>query len=105
MLTGHVTATGGTAGITGVTPGVKRDGPSFGDVMSAFTKEARMTPAQRIRRDVLKDHRLTEESLAAMTPAERKVIEDRIAPIIKRRVEVAEEEARRRGKQIGLPSL
>ncbi|MEH3046796.1 hypothetical protein [Sphingomonas adhaesiva] len=50
------------------------------EALKAFEKEARMTPQQRIRRDVLKEHQLTDESLDAMTPAERKQIEDKIAP-------------------------
>ncbi|MEG8039482.1 hypothetical protein QP166_09035 [Sphingomonas sp. LR60] len=64
-----------------------------------------MTPQQRIRRDVLKENRLTEEGLAAMSPAERKAIEEEIAPIIAKRVKALEEEAKTKGKLIGLPSM
>ena len=59
-----------------------------------------MSPQQRIRRDILKDHNLTEESLAAMSPAERKVVEDKIAPEIERRLEMAQQEAHRQGKTL-----
>lgn len=79
--------------------------PSFETVMKDFLGEARMTPQQRIRRDVLKENRLTEADLAAMSPAERKAIEDKIAPIIRKRIEMTEDFARRQGRQIGLSSL
>jgi hypothetical protein len=97
--------TRGTASTATRPPAAIAGGASFGDVLDGFLKEARMTPQQRIRRDVLKENNLTEDDLTAMSPAERKAIEDKIAPAIAKRVKAAEEEARRQGKQIGLPSL
>ena len=70
------------------------------EALAAFEKEARMTPQQRIRRDVLKDQNLTEEALEAMPPDQRKAVEDKIAPEIARRTEAAQEEARRQGKTV-----
>ena len=54
----------------------------------AFTKEASMTPAQRIRRDALKDMKLTEDELKAMAPAEREVAEKKIGEEVARRLEL-----------------
>ncbi|MFP5075763.1 hypothetical protein ACLE20_00480 [Rhizobium sp. YIM 134829] len=49
-----------------------------------FLTWSRMTPAERIRAQYLKDHNLTEESLKAAKPEEREAIEKEIAERIKR---------------------
>jgi hypothetical protein len=49
------------------------------DALTAFEKEARMTPAERARRDILEDMELTEEALKAMPAGKRNAIEDSIA--------------------------
>lgn len=72
------------------------------DALDAFKKEAQMTPRERIRRDVLKESRLTEESLAAMEPKDRDAAEQKIKAEVDRRLAAVEEEARRKGKTIGL---
>lgn len=76
--------------------------PTLTDALDAFKKEAQMTPRERIRRDVLKESRLTEESLAAMEPKDRDAAEQKIKAEVDRRLAAVEEEARRKGKTIGL---
>lgn len=51
-----------------------------------FLKFASMTPAEKIRYLMLKEKGLTEESLAALPPAEREKIEKEIADAIERKV-------------------
>ncbi|MDD3182791.1 MAG: hypothetical protein PHD48_08330 [Alphaproteobacteria bacterium] len=48
-----------------------------------FLSYARMSPAERIRADFLKDHNLTEESLASMSSTEREKIEEQIKQLVK----------------------
>ncbi|MDX9689584.1 MAG: hypothetical protein RBT70_03835 [Alphaproteobacteria bacterium] len=57
-----------------------------------FLAYARMTPAQRIRAAYLSRHKLTEEDLARMTPAERKQIEDEIKQEIEKELKHHTEE-------------
>jgi hypothetical protein len=57
-----------------------------------FLAYARMTPAQRIRAAYLNSHKLTEEDLARMTPAERKKIEDEIKQEIEKELKRQAEE-------------
>ncbi|MDQ2102586.1 hypothetical protein [Azospirillum isscasi] len=52
----------------------------------AFLKEARKTPAQRIRDQMLTRLKLDEESLAAMPPEKREAIEKQIAEELKRQL-------------------
>ena len=55
-------------------------------VTAEFMKIAKMTPAQRMREQILKSMHLTEADLAAMTPAERSDVEKKIAEMIKERL-------------------
>lgn len=57
-----------------------------------------MTPAQRIRASVLHSLGLTESDLAKMSPDERKKIEDKIAAIIKEKME---QDAQKKSQQLG----
>lgn len=52
----------------------------------AFLKEARKSPAQRIRDQLLARLKLDEESLAAMPPEKREAIEKQIAEELKRQL-------------------
>lgn len=79
--------------------------PTLKDALDSFRKEARMTPRERIRRDVLKENRLTEEGLAAMAPKEHDAAEKKIKAEVDRRLAAIEEEARRKGKAIGLAAM
>lgn len=54
------------------------------DATTNFLTEAHKTPAQRIREQWLKAHKLSEKDLEQKTPEERKAIEDSIAQDIKR---------------------
>lgn len=51
-----------------------------------FSKWAKMTPAEKIRAQVLESMGLTEESLQAMQPEERAAVEKQIAEEIKRQL-------------------
>lgn len=53
-------------------------------VEAEFFEWARMSPAERIRAQVLKEHSLTEDGLKELEPDERKAIEKEIADRIKR---------------------
>lgn len=57
------------------------------EAIAAFVKEASLTPAQRIRRDVLKDMKITEDDLKAMPPADRELAEKTIGEEVARRLE------------------
>jgi hypothetical protein len=59
------------------------------DALTAFEKEARMTPAERARRDILEDMELTEDALKAMPAEKRNVIEDAIAKEVAKRLALA----------------
>ena len=59
------------------------------DALTAFEKEARMTPAERARRDILEDMELTEDALKAMPAEKRSVIEDAIAKEVAKRLALA----------------
>ncbi|AWJ87505.1 hypothetical protein TSH58p_29475 (plasmid) [Azospirillum sp. TSH58] len=52
----------------------------------AFLKEARKTPAQRIRDQLLARMKLDEESLAEMPPEKRAAVEKQIAEELKRQL-------------------
>lgn len=59
------------------------------DALTAFEKEARMTPAERARRDILEDMELTEDALKAMPAEKRNTIEDAIAKEVAKRLALA----------------
>lgn len=82
-----------------------RPSPTLAEALDAFEKEAQMTPRERIRRDVLKENKLTEESLAAMEPNDRDAAEKTIKAEVDRRLAAVEEEARRKDKTIGLAAM
>lgn len=48
------------------------------EALEAFRKEGRMTPAERMRRQVMKDMKLTEDDLKAMPPEQRDALEKTI---------------------------
>lgn len=52
-----------------------------------FLDYAKMTPAQKMRAAMLGKLNVTEEQLKAMTPEERKKVEDKIKDMIKQQVE------------------
>ncbi|MDD3288858.1 MAG: hypothetical protein PHX43_07660 [Alphaproteobacteria bacterium] len=51
-----------------------------------FRKYANMSPTERIRYNYLKSHNLTESDLAAMSPEQRKAIENEIKELIKKKL-------------------
>jgi len=55
-------------------------------IEDTFKKYANMNPIERIRANYLKDHGLTEDSLAAKSAAEREAIEKDIAELIKKKL-------------------
>lgn len=57
---------------------------STDDAATNFLAEAHKSPAQRIREQWLKAHKLSEKDLEQKSPEERKAIEDSIAQDIKR---------------------
>ena len=59
-----------------------------------FEKFAAMSPAERMRASILQQMGVSEDQLAAMSPDERKAMEDKIAAKIK---ESVEESARKTG--------
>jgi hypothetical protein len=52
-----------------------------------FMDYAKMTPAQKMRASMLGKLNVTEEQLKAMSPEERKKVEDKIKDLIKQQVE------------------
>ena len=66
--------------------------PSAGDAaVKDFMDFAKMTPAQKLRAAILSQMGLKEEDLAKMDPKERKKVEDKIAAIIKEKIEHGDE--------------
>jgi hypothetical protein len=51
-----------------------------------FFKEARKSPMERMREQVMKDLGLTEEALAAMPPEEKRAAEDKIRDMIEEKL-------------------
>ncbi|MFC7049312.1 hypothetical protein [Emcibacter nanhaiensis] len=64
---------------------------SFEPMVEQFLKWARMTPAERLRAQYLKDNGLTEESLAALPPEKQKAIEQEIKDLIEDKLQVGDD--------------
>ncbi|CAO3378326.1 hypothetical protein [Azospirillum argentinense] len=73
--------------------------PSGVSATDAFLKEARKSPAQRIRDQILARMKLDEESLASMPAEKRAAIEKQIAEELKRQLTSKQD---RRGAAIDL---
>lgn len=56
--------------------------------LAAFRKELSLTPAERVRRDVLKSMDLTEEAIEALPPKERVEVEQKVAMEVARRMKI-----------------
>lgn len=56
-------------------------------VRTEFHEYMEMTPAERLREQILKEMGLTEEQLEQMPPEERAAIEDKIAALMRERME------------------
>jgi hypothetical protein len=59
------------------------------DVEAEFLAYARMSPAERMRDNILKSMGLTENDVNAMSPADRQKLEDKIKELIKQQMEEA----------------
>lgn len=95
----NVTALDGTSGASGITgaSGTTKAGSSadFSALLDKAKKDAstaaadniaayvKMTPAQRMRADILKKMGLTEDDLKNMPPDKRQAVEDKITAMIK----------------------
>lgn len=74
-------------------PGAPAKADSAGDAaVKDFMAYAQMTPAQKLRAAILSQMGLKEEDLAKMDPKERKKVEDKIAAIIKEKIEHGDED-------------
>jgi len=65
---------------------VERKAPSAADL---FLEEARKSPIERMREQILEELGLTEESLAQMSPEERRATEDKISDMIEEKTRKA----------------
>jgi hypothetical protein len=54
-----------------------------------FLAEAQKTPMERMREQIMKDLGLTEESLAQMSPEDRRIAEDKIREMIEEKIRQA----------------
>lgn len=86
-------------------------GASFQAVLAAVQKSTpeqeldkylKETPEQRMRESILKQMGISEEQLAAMPPEQRKAIEDKIAHIMKEKMDQAAGKASPPGASGGL---
>ena len=68
---------------TGAAAAAARDA-RFDDILRAFQDEARKTPAERAREDVLKKHDLSEEDYRKLPPEKRDPIDREIAEAVRR---------------------
>ncbi|GIL40499.1 hypothetical protein [Roseiterribacter gracilis] len=69
---------GGGATVTSTAKPNAQSGTSSDSVIDEFLRESKKSPIERLREAYLKAHNLSEESLAALPPAERQAIEDDI---------------------------
>lgn len=76
-----------TAGFGAPAPREDAAAAQSAEVRDTFLKWARMTPEERMRANVLASLGLTEESLAAMEPEERKKIEEKVREMIREKIE------------------
>ena len=67
----------------------KADGESD-NLLAEFMELSKMTPAERLRKEMLEEMGLTDESLAALPPEERDAIEEEIRRAIKQQLGVDE---------------
>lgn len=74
----------GTAGLSG--PG---GGPGA-DPYRQLEDYVKLTPAQRIRVDLLEKLGLTEEELASMTPEQRKAVEEKLRDLVQQQMQEAQ---------------
>jgi len=56
------------------------------DAKAEFLKWAHMTPAERMRANLLSSMGLTEDQVAAMSPEDRKKVEDKLRELIEQKV-------------------
>lgn len=61
------------------------------DAKSEFLKWAHMTPAERMRANLLSSMGLTEDDVAAMSPEDRKKVEDKLRELIEAKVKQSAE--------------
>jgi len=72
---------------SGVTASTANPGPTETSAKDEFLKFQAMTPAQKMRAMMLAKLGLTEEQVKAMTPEERKKVEDKLKDMIKQSVQ------------------
>lgn len=80
------TPTGGAAFGAVLQEAQAKAAPTPAEELDAYMK---MTPAQRMAADILKQMGLTQADLDAMPPAQRQAIMDKIAAIMKQQMEAA----------------
>ena len=80
------------AGATGATAAARNSGA--GSAVADFLAYANETPAQRMRDGILKSMGLSEKDLEAMSPEQRKAVED----TIRQKIKDAAEQAAEKGK-------
>ncbi len=64
------------------------DADRLDQALASFRKELSLTPAERVRRDVLKTMELTEEAIEALPPKERVEIEQKVAREVARQMAI-----------------
>lgn len=85
--TGKAAETGAARGAAGGTSGLQ--GPA-GNAYQQLEDYVKLTPAQRMRVDLLEKLGLTEEELAAMSPEERKSVEDKLRDLVQQQMQEAQ---------------
>lgn len=71
------------------------------DVYQQLENYVKMTPAQRMREDLLKKLGLTEQELAAKTPDEQKAVETKLSELIQQQMQQAQAAHQNGGSKIG----
>lgn len=91
----------------------KTSSVSFQSVLDQATKPVKsaaeqladyvnMTPAQRMRADILNKLGLTEEEVAAMSPAEQKAVEAKIAELMKQEIAQQQQSNEKKGQRLDI---
>ncbi|CDG85940.1 hypothetical protein [Janthinobacterium agaricidamnosum] len=72
---------------------------SAADELEAYVK---MTPAQRMRADILNRLGLTEEQVAQMSPQDQEALEGKIAELTKQQIELQQQQSAARPARINI---
>lgn len=90
-----------SAGPAGAASPGRAGGPKSADVYQQLEDYVKMSPAQRMREELLKKLGLTEEELAAKSPEEQKAIEAKLSEMVQQEMQKAQAAHKAGGPKLG----